>query len=384
MTAPEDPKPDSAGQPEFRFGEGKISGVLSVCLGLLALGGVIAMLFPGTFTTPEMRPIYPMYWIRLLIDVVLASAFVLGMISVVLSRRKSRGIVGMCLVGVAMVLGGSQVQIAAPAAGGPYVALDWFVLSLFFLALIFVPLERAFARLKDQRIFRRGWRADLAHFAVSHLLVQVTVLLTMLPAAIFFDWVVSDRLQAAVAAQPLALQFVEAMFVTDLFAYIAHRLFHVVPFLWRFHQVHHSSEILDWLAASRLHVVDILVTRAFGFIPLYVLGFSHSAIIAYLTWTSFQAIFIHSNVRFRFGPLRRIIATPQFHHWHHSDTTYDKNFAVNLPIIDMMFGTFHLPGDEWPEAYGLEGNPVPDGYGKQLLYPLTRTTVMPTSPTGQT
>ena len=384
MIAPDDSNLDPADRPEFRFGEGKISGVLSVFLGLLGLAGVVAMLFPGMFTTPEMRPIYPMDWIRLLIDLVLVSAFVLGMISVVLSRRKSRGIVGMGLVALAMVLGGSQVQIETPGAGGPYVALDWFVLSLFFLALIFVPLERAFARLKDQRIFRKGWRTDLAHFGVSHLLVQITVLLTMLPAAILFDWVVSDRLQAWVAAQPLVLQFVAAMFVTDLFAYMAHRLFHAVPFLWRFHQVHHSSELLDWLAASRLHVVDILVTRAFGFIPLYVLGFSHSAIIAYLTWTSFQAIFIHSNVRFNFGPLRRIIATPQFHHWHHSATTYDKNFAVNLPIIDMMFGTFHLPRDAWPDAYGLEGRPVPDGYFKQLMYPLTRTIATPTSPTGQT
>ncbi len=383
MIAPENSRTDPPDRPEFRFGEGKISGVLAVFLGLLGLGSVVAMLFPATFTTPEMRSVYPIAWIRLLIDFVLVSAFLLGLISVVLSRRKSRGIVGLGLVALAMVLGGSQVQIETPTGDGPYLALDWFVLSLFFLALIFVPLERAFARLKEQRIFRAGWRTDLAHFAVSHLAVQITVLLTMAPAAILFEWAVNDRLQAWVAAQPLALQFVAAMFVTDLFAYIAHRCFHAVPLLWRFHQVHHSSELLDWLAASRLHVVDIVATRGFGFVPLYVLGFSESAIIAYLTWTSFQAIFIHSNVRFKFGPLRWILATPQFHHWHHSATTYDKNFAVNLPIIDMMFGTFHMPKDAWPDAYGLEGRPVPDGYVKQLLYPLTRRLAMPTSPTGQ-
>ena len=104
MIAPDDSNLDPAGRPEFRFGEGKISGVLSVFLGLLGLAGVVAMLFPGMFTTPEMRPIYPMDWIRLLIDLVLVSAFVLGMISVVLSRRKSRGIVGMGLVALAMVI----------------------------------------------------------------------------------------------------------------------------------------------------------------------------------------------------------------------------------------------------------------------------------------
>ena len=91
---------------------------------------------------------------------------------------------------------------------------------------------------------------------------------------------------------------------------------------------------------------------------------------AYLTWASFQAIFIHSNVRFTFGPLRYLLATPQFHHWHHSATLHDRNFAVHLPLIDKLFGTYHLPQDEWPEAYGIAGRPVPDGYVKQLVYPL--------------
>jgi lathosterol oxidase len=177
-------------------------------------------------------------------------------------------------------------------------------------------------------------------------------------------------MQSAVASQPLWLQFLEALLVADLFAYMAHRLFHQVPFLWRFHQIHHSSEALDWLAGSRLHLVDIVVTRAFGFIPLYVLGFSSTAIYAYLTWASFQAVFIHANVRWKFGPLRFLLATPQFHHWHHSATVYDKNFAVHLPLIDKLFGTYHLPEDEWPATYGIEETKVPEGYLRQLIYPL--------------
>lgn len=355
-------------KPEFRFGEGKISGVLAVFLGWLGLGAVVALHFPQFFSTPSMRSAYPMPFFRLLIDLVLFAAFALGVVSLVLSQRKSRGLLGAGLATLATVLGGSRVPIEGPLPETPYVALDWFLLSIFFLALIFVPLERLFARVK-QHLFRRGWRTDLAHFGVSHLLVQVTVFLTMLPAAIFFHWAISDRFQAAVASQPIWLQFIEAMFVADLFAYVAHRLFHEIPFLWRFHQIHHSSELLDWLAASRLHVVDIIVTRAFGFLPLYIMGFSSTAIYAYLTWASFQAIFIHSNVRFKFGPLRYLFATPQFHHWHHSAALYNKNFAVHLPIIDKLFGTFHLPGDEWPDVYGIEGSPVPDGYVKQLVYP---------------
>ncbi|MEX2284143.1 MAG: sterol desaturase family protein [Gemmatimonadota bacterium] len=358
-------------RPEFRFGEGKISGVLSVFLGWLAVGGVLALRFPQYLSTPDARGVYPLPVLRLLIDIVLFSALGLAIVSLMLSQRKSRGLLGMGLVALAVLLGGSRVPL--PAAGtlerSPYLALDWFLLSLFGLALIFVPLERVFKRV-DQRVFRKGWRTDLAHFGVSHLLVQITVFLTMLPAATFFRWAISESLQLAIATQPIWLQFIEALFVADLFAYLAHRAFHEIPLLWRFHQIHHSSEALDWLAGSRLHIVDIIVTRAFGFLPLYVLGFSQGAIAAYLTWASFQAVFIHSNVRFRFGPLRFLLATPQYHHWHHSAVLYNKNFAVHLPLIDKLFGTCHLPKDEWPVEYGIRGSPVPDDYVKQIVYPL--------------
>lgn len=157
---------------------------------------------------------------RLLIDVVLFSGLAFGLISLAISRRKSRGLIGVSLGTIALLLGGSRVPIRDSLAETPYLALDWLLLSIFVTALIFIPLERFFWRVK-QRIFRRGWRTDLAHYGVSHLLVQITVLLTMLPAAMFFHWAVSDTMQAAVASQPLWLQFLEALLVADLFAYVS-------------------------------------------------------------------------------------------------------------------------------------------------------------------
>ncbi|MFQ5552099.1 MAG: sterol desaturase family protein, partial [Gemmatimonadales bacterium] len=61
-------------------------------------------------------------------------------------------------------------------------------------------------------------------------------------------------------------------------------------FLWRFHAVHHSIRTVDWLAGSRLHLVDILVTRAFSYIPLYVLGFSQgcATVARWLTTTDYD------------------------------------------------------------------------------------------------
>ena len=75
------------------------------------------------------------------------------------------------------------------------------------------------------------------------------------------------------ASQPIWLQFIEIMVLTDLTQYWVHRVFHRVPFLWSFHAVHHSAQTMDWLAGSRMHVVEIVVLRGITVIPMYALGF---------------------------------------------------------------------------------------------------------------
>ncbi|MGH7365057.1 MAG: sterol desaturase family protein [Candidatus Rokuibacteriota bacterium] len=348
---------------------GWVTGVLSAVLGALAFGAVLCLWFPAVLTTPALRDVYPMEVVRTTIKVTLGAAFVLGVISIVLKRRKALGLTGAGLALLATLMGGSEVAVATPVARSGHVGLDWFLLDLFLLSAIFVPIELLFGRLREQPIFRAEWGTDLWHFGVSHLLVQLTVFLTMAPAAVFFRWAVAPELQGAVAAQPLALQFVEVLVVADVTQYTVHRLFHQVPWLWRFHAIHHSSRQMDWLAGSRLHLVDIVVTRGLSFVPLYVLGFAQGAVFAYVLFVSFQAVLIHANVSWRFGPLRWILATPQYHHWHHAVEPVDVNFAVHLPVIDRLFGTQYLPRDRWPAEYGLAGAPVPTGYGAQLVYP---------------
>ena len=109
-------------------------------------------------------------------------------------------------------------------------------------------------------------------------------------------------------------------------------------------------------------LADVLITRAMVMVPLYLCGFSEGALNAYVILVGVQAVAIHANLGINFGPLRYVIATPQFHHWHHSkDRQYmDANYAVHLPIIDMLFGTYKCPKGEWPKEYGIvSGNPPP-------------------------
>jgi lathosterol oxidase len=235
---------------------------------------------------------------------------------------------------------------------------------------LFVPVERLFARWPDQGMFRPGWTTDTLHFFASHVLVQGLSFLILWPATSLAAFSPAP-VQGLVRAQPLLLQALEVVLVADLAQYAVHRAFHRIPALWRFHAIHHSSVALDWLAGSRLHLLDVVVTRSLVLVPLFTLGFARPAIEAYLVFVSFHAVFIHANLRFGFGRLETALVTPRFHHWHHAAApeARDRNFAVHLPLLDRLFGSHHLPGQDWPDRYGIEGDPVPAGWLGQLLYP---------------
>jgi len=356
-----------------RFGSGWISGVFALFFAMAGLISVLCLRFPDLLTTPMLRDHYdvPLVRVALLLDLILG--FALAVLNLALRRQKIMGFTAITGILVATLLGGSQATSAGELTSGAYLGLDWFLLNLTFLCIIFIPLERFFARLPEQSIFRQDWRADLFYFLVNSLLVQSLTYLSLKPALTILantDWA---GLRATMASQPVWLQFIEIMFLTDLVQYGVHRLFHQVPALWRFHAVHHSAKTMDWLAGSRMHLVEIVCLRGFTVIPMYALGYSDPALKAYILYVFLHSTFIHANVRFDFGWLKQVIATPQFHHWHHGieKEAIDVNFAVHFPILDRIFGTHYLP-DKWPSGYGVGGHPVPDGYAKQLMYPFQR------------
>jgi lathosterol oxidase len=354
------------------LGSGWLSGTLSVFLGACALGAVVVLHFPEWLSSAELRAAYPMAWVRALIELGIGLAFLAGCLNLLLRERKTLGLTGLALAGAATLLGGAEVRAGATFDKPFYLGVDWFLLNLLLLALVFVPLERAFARLPGQGVFRIGWTTDGMHFLVSHIAVQVLTFLTLLPATVLAAHVVNADLRAAVSGQPLWLQVLEIMLLADFAQYWLHRAFHRIPALWPFHAVHHSSVALDWLAGSRLHVVDVLVTRSLILVPLFLLGFAQPALYAWLVIIAVHAIFNHVNLKFRLRWIEAFLVTPRFHHWHHAVAPVDRNFAVHFPWLDRLFGTYHMPGEQWPAALGIAGNPVPEGFLAQLVYPLRR------------
>jgi sterol desaturase/sphingolipid hydroxylase (fatty acid hydroxylase superfamily) len=363
-----------AGEP-LRWGEGRISGYLSAALGLLCLGGVLCFHFPWLLTTPDLVRRLSVDHLRGLLLFCLVLAFGLGLINFLINRCRHLGFIGMGSAALAVLLGGHTVQPGVrPALSLLPLGLDAFILGLLFYALLFIPLEKAFPRIREQVILRPKWRDDLAYFAMANLLVSVLMVVVTASGPVLFGWAVSPGLHRLMASQPFPVQFLEMVLIADLAQYVSHRWYHTNRSLWRIHAVHHSVETMDWLAGSRLHLLEVLLTRVAVFVPLYLLGFSQEVLYTYIAFVSIHAVFIHANVGIDFGWLRYVVATPQFHHWHHSDDPQvrDKNFAVHLPVLDMLFGTYYQPPGKWPPSYGLIGQSLPDGILAQHLHPFRK------------
>ncbi len=240
------------------------------------------------------------------------------------------------------------------------------------LVAIFVPLEMLRPAHPGQRRFRRHWVNDVVYLLGNGFIVRAGYVLLFALLLPGFSGLFPKTLTTFIAAQSLWIQIPAAIIIADIGFYAAHRLFHAVPFLWRFHAIHHSIEELDWLAAHRVHPLDQVITSGFSMLPLLALGFSDAAIAGYALSYLLQSHLVHANVRIPFGPLTRLVASPHYHHWHHANVPglHDKNFSAQLTFMDRLFGTLLLP-DALPARYGTDHD-VPQIYPLQMLWPLTR------------
>jgi sterol desaturase/sphingolipid hydroxylase (fatty acid hydroxylase superfamily) len=355
------------------LGSGFVSGLASALLGLTALGFVLALRFPQLFGYAELRPLQSAASLRAVLHLTLVASFLLGSISAWLRTNKTLALTGLGSTLASALLGGSAVAAGSAGDSRAWLGVDFFVLNLFLYSAVFVPLERLFALRAEQPVFRRQWLVDLSYFFVNSLLIEVLTLATLQPVAILFAWAQLDTVRDSVSALPLLAQVPVLLLTADFTQYWVHRAFHRSRWLWPFHAIHHSIEQMDWLAGSRLHLVDVVVTRGLTYVPIFVLGFSEPGLMVYVFIVAAQATFIHANVHWTFRRWQRLVATPAFHHWHHSaePQSIDKNFAVHTPLWDLAFGTYYLP-DRWPSAYGLVHGRVPAGWVAQFAHPWRR------------
>jgi sterol desaturase/sphingolipid hydroxylase (fatty acid hydroxylase superfamily) len=359
----------------LRSGQGMVTGVMAFALAMLCFLGVLAFHFPQYLTTPQLRQAYDVELLRRLMYWAMVLAGGLALFNIVTHRARWLSVSAFGLLALTLLLGAHKVQVNPDFADHtPYIGLDWFILDLLGSALIFVFIEKLSPLRPQQPVFRPEWQTDFQHFIVNHLLVGFVLLAVNLLVHKLFGWAAKEGVQAVVRDLPFVVALGLILLVADLAQYVTHRAYHEVPALWRLHAVHHSVEHMDWLAGSRQHLLEVILTRTLVLAPLYGLGFSKDVIDAYIVIVGFQAVFNHANVSVRLGWLRYVIVTPNFHHWHHAQDAeaIDKNYAAHFAFIDHLFGTAVHSDRQWPQRYGVVGNAVPKGFWKQLWWPFVR------------
>ncbi len=358
----------------LRMGEGRISGYLSIALGTLSVLAVLCFMFPDYLTTPSLRAGYDLKLMRDLLAAGMVFSAGFGLLTFILNRQMQLGALGLLLTLLAMYLGGSSVPVGHRYHAPGFIGLDWFILDLLASATLFIALEKVVPHRRSQPILRPFFWHDSRYFIFNHLAIGIFLFATVRAVPSLFSWTVNAGLQSWFRALPGLVQFGAILVTADLMEYATHRAMHEVPVLWRFHAVHHSVERLDWMAGSRLHFLEPLVTRTAVMLPAFVLGAGDTPLLCYIVWAGFQAGLVHSNFGLEFGPLKYLIATPLFHHWHHGSDAeaIDINYAAHLPVLDRLFRTYHMPKDRWPQNYGVVGTPLPKGMWRQFLYPFQR------------
>ena len=249
---------------------------------------------------------------------------------------------------------------------------------LLLLMALLVPLERIWP-LHPQKLFRKAFGTDLVYYFLSGFAPKLLLMLPLTGLAAVLHYLSPNPYYAWIAAMPIWFRLVAALVVSDIGSYWGHRWSHEIPFLWRFHALHHSAEEIDWLVNTRAHPIDLFVVRFCGLVPMYLLGLAQptggqldlTPLLVTIIGTVW-GFFIHANLKWRFGWLEWVVSSPAFHHWHHTNDgpeLINKNYAAMLPWVDKLFGTFYLPGRFWPGKYGIDAA-TPSKLSEQLVRPL--------------
>ena len=171
-------------------------------------------------------------------------------------------------------------------------------------------------------------------------------------AIVFFGWLTIDIWPhlgltplTPFEAWPLWASVLAAMVLFDFANYWSHRLLHR-PWMWAFHSLHHSDEHMNFSTQSRIHVVEFIQMGMIWSILLSWLSLPVAAGFIAGTIRSMHSMYIHSNLPFDHGRFRKVVASPNYHRWHHADSAevWGNNLADMFPLWDILFGTHHDPG----------------------------------------
>jgi sterol desaturase/sphingolipid hydroxylase (fatty acid hydroxylase superfamily) len=287
-------------------------------------------------------------------------------------------------------------HVIAPLLAQPFLHWMFIVSTIVAAYLFFLFTARAASGDSSLRGFARYafprsiWLhpsaiVDYKFYVVNQLLISwlrlgqwVIGAVAVLKVAEGLTWVLDTALGAGPATDAPPLPAVIAFTLLTAIAYdygrfLSHFVQHRVPFLWEFHKVHHSAEVLTPISSFRAHPVDQMIEFLFrliataavsGVFAHFYTGIAELTILNYSALTFFfylTAHLRHSHVRMGFGKLSGYLISPFMHQLHHSaqHRHFDKNFGFIFSFWDRMCGTLYIPARD--EAFDLG---LPEDAGK--------------------
>ena len=167
---------------------------------------------------------------------------------------------------------------------------------------------------------------------------------------------------------PAWLEVALAVVLLDYTLYLWHVLTHRVPFLWRFHVVHHLDLDLDASTALRFHFAELVLSVPWRAGQILLIGVSPLALSAWQTLLFLSILFHHSNVELPLGLERRLnyfVVTPRMHGIHHSvvKEETDSNWSSGLAAWDRLHGTLRLDVPQTEVTIGVPAYRDPEEVG---------------------
>ena len=249
------------------------------------------------------------------------------------------------------------------------------------ISLVVYALELLFPWRKDQPRIRQDFWLDTFYMFFNVFLFGLVgyAALSNVVAEAFNDFLatvfgVRNLVALNIATWPGWAQMLLLFVLRDFIHWNVHRLLHRVPWLWKFHKVHHSVQQMGYAAHLRYHFMENIVYRSLEYLPLAMIGFGiQDFIIVYLFSLTIGHL-NHANIYLPLGPLKYIFNNPQMHIWHHSKElpkgSYGVNYGISLSLWDYLFGTVWMPHNGRDIELGFpEVEQYPHGFFEQVAKP---------------
>jgi sterol desaturase/sphingolipid hydroxylase (fatty acid hydroxylase superfamily) len=253
--------------------------------------------------------------------------------------------------------------------------------GLVLISLIVWMLEILFPWRRDQSIFRKDFWLDGFYMFFNFFLFSIAISgFYKLLGLLFGDLGIRQDSLALIDMSPYPgwVQLLIFFLILDFVQWFTHILLHKYPFLWRFHQIHHSVKEMGFAAHLRYHWMENIFYKPLKTFGVMILG-GFEPEQAYIVHFFAIAIghFNHANIKITWGPLKYFLNNPVMHLYHHAHDLptgkFGVNFGISLSLWDYIFKTYYIPEDSGSIKLGFEGDEkIPNSFWKQITYGLKK------------